>query len=835
VPYTRYLLEYVSAAGVAHSLAAAGASTSANEGLPNWYEIPGIECLGAYQAKGVADYAASKVNKASPGLHDLVHAILADPTWDAVNGWTFDGTPMQLDTGIAVEPGESMSMFVQFSNCGELIGTRPLCGCVTQFIIYQVYGSDSVLRYYTNLVTGVITAGNLGFAGKTAYKDGVSVGTIGAGAVNAGGTIYIGGANGSVDNCYGSIQAVAIYRGVPTAEQVATLVARMQHVGETGTYANIHLVARMAATAGASTSSGTANLTRVGFEAHGTSTSSGSAELRVGMGLKASGASTSDGSAAMWISHPDTIALTQVQAIIDVTNDAPLNLTQHVAIIDANSHPPVDVTQAALQMDVKKSPPIAMTQAALQLDVIHTVPIDVTAIGILVDGYTIREHKEINCWEVHVYDRIDKYLTMLHMAYDTKYMETLNEAGSGSFRIYVNDPKATATNLRYGNVVRLRYKNIDIGAFVIENVKNPLATAEEVAGRILEVSGRGLIGMLDKAQIYPTDMSDTKTGTRTFEGVKRAEIFLTLWHEFLLRGGGALHTTFNTALDSAGLAWSDTTYKDFKTGRTMLDVMTQLAALGTDFKVWPDKRLDAYMTLGVDRHESVVFEKGWNVTKADKETIGQDVANVVLAEGQASYLETADAATMALYGRQEGYLSVGDTSNIGQLGTAAAVFIARYKAPYDAIKLTGMTDVYFPFLTYGVGDTVRVVIPGEFTGNYRIISIAAHERTGPCDLEVELELNSAHLEYISRLERALRATVASVKPQQGTDLSSSNTSSSGGVPTGSIGSTHISWGTAAGQVNAGNIPIIDTGNYFPVHDVESALQYIGSVLAALSP
>jgi len=42
----------------------------------------------------------------------------------------------------------------------------------------------------------------------------------------------------------------------------------------------------------------------------------------------------------------------------------------------------------------------------------------------------------------------------------------------------------------------------------------------------------------------------------------------------------------------------------------------------------------------------------------------------------------------------------------------------------------------------------------------------------------------------------------------------------------------VDWGTSTGQVSAGDIPIADAGGYFAIDDVESALQQLGSTMAA---
>ena len=42
----------------------------------------------------------------------------------------------------------------------------------------------------------------------------------------------------------------------------------------------------------------------------------------------------------------------------------------------------------------------------------------------------------------------------------------------------------------------------------------------------------------------------------------------------------------------------------------------------------------------------------------------------------------------------------------------------------------------------------------------------------------------------------------------------------------------INWGTSTGMVSAGDVPIVDVGNYFAIHNVEDALQQLGSSMVA---
>ena len=79
-----------------------------------WWDLNGTitSCVAAYQPKGAASYAASKVNLANPGTYNAVDGTA--PDWDAVNGWKFDGVDDWLDTD-AVVTDRYGALIVRFS------------------------------------------------------------------------------------------------------------------------------------------------------------------------------------------------------------------------------------------------------------------------------------------------------------------------------------------------------------------------------------------------------------------------------------------------------------------------------------------------------------------------------------------------------------------------------------------------------------------------------------------------------------------------------------------------------------------------------------------------
>lgn len=197
-----------------------------------WWLAGGVaagDCVAAYQAKGAASYAASKINLANPGTYNAADGT-AYPTWNAATGWTFNGT-MWLTTGIA--PSVNMSMLVRYHNSsgaiGCLIGSRDTNWCD---LWWQVSGGAGV-QYghgsYLN-VTPSLASGVLGFAGQRGYRNGADDGVIGAGTGVPAVNMLIGArAQPTAANHYtGDILAISVYSVNITATQVAAITAAMQ-------------------------------------------------------------------------------------------------------------------------------------------------------------------------------------------------------------------------------------------------------------------------------------------------------------------------------------------------------------------------------------------------------------------------------------------------------------------------------------------------------------------------------------------------------------------------------------------------------------------------------
>lgn len=199
-----------------------------------WWLAGGVAAANAvavYQPKGAASLAASYSNLANPGTYDAAPGVA--PTLGA-DGWTFNGSSQYLTTGVTPAT-TAWSVLVRFSDGsgnGQLFGNRQT-GTVNGYHIHPTYNNTTI--YFRNAgnynQAGIVASGVVGIAGKTAYINGSSVGSISAVYSLVACPIYIGASNdvNVAVNQYlnGKVFSFAIYDTTLTAPQVALISAAM--------------------------------------------------------------------------------------------------------------------------------------------------------------------------------------------------------------------------------------------------------------------------------------------------------------------------------------------------------------------------------------------------------------------------------------------------------------------------------------------------------------------------------------------------------------------------------------------------------------------------------
>lgn len=200
-----------------------------------WYLAGGVaaaNCVAAYQPKGAVSLAASYINLSNPGTYNATPGTA--PTFDAGIGWSF-ATNKYLKTGI-IPSSVNWSILIRISNAtaGNVVGSLSNPGTLRSLQILPYVSNQVQYGNGGNLLLSVapgVSSGVLGIAGKQAYRNGVSDGTISAGTGLSTCDLYIGTLN--VNNAayvvyyFGNVQAVSIYNVALTASQVAAISAAM--------------------------------------------------------------------------------------------------------------------------------------------------------------------------------------------------------------------------------------------------------------------------------------------------------------------------------------------------------------------------------------------------------------------------------------------------------------------------------------------------------------------------------------------------------------------------------------------------------------------------------
>jgi hypothetical protein len=188
--------------------------------------------VAAYQAKGAADLAASKLNLVNSSLYAL-SAPTADPTFDTSYGWSFTSATKNYLVPADLKPNANAtwSMVIRFSDwsVGGIIG----CINTSYFNFFISKGVLSGHGSWAGRVTNAphLTTGVYGLAGQNAYRNGVIETNNPSGtSTTSNWLMAIGGLlmYGSYNSCSTSkVQACAFYNATLTATQMANLVTAM--------------------------------------------------------------------------------------------------------------------------------------------------------------------------------------------------------------------------------------------------------------------------------------------------------------------------------------------------------------------------------------------------------------------------------------------------------------------------------------------------------------------------------------------------------------------------------------------------------------------------------
>jgi hypothetical protein len=399
-----------------------------------------------------------------------------------------------------------------------------------------------------------------------------------------------------------------------------------------------------------------------------------------------------------------------------------------------------------------------------------------TSNGLYLNVLTARPQIDVPL-EVTVWDGANpaNMLAELQDASGITFQHILSDVGSGSFRIAVDDPKATTANIREGNLVKIRLQNVDVFPFWIESPK--LVIAE--SGRSeWQLGGSGGLQVLAQAVVYPPGWP-LPTGTdRVWTSATAGSILKTLIDEAQARGALA-HITydFDAAVDSQNDPWPADLNLTTHAGTTVLDVAKQLAALGIDILMTPELVFRAYVsgTLGRDLSSSVVWRYGRHIA-GDVTRVGirSALQNAALVEGSGGkFIEVNDPASQAdaYTGRREGGLSFTSSSDPTTLQNAGNAQMAITQADANAISVplnhgTG-PGLFTPYSDYVPGDWVSLDIPGQYAMERFQLKGLTIAQTAAADFTVTADLNAVALDYLVRLRNMLSSKAGTASSASG--------------------------------------------------------------------
>lgn len=219
--------------GMVSAFGPGGVNGAVGGAAPGWWDpnAAGLCIWAAYQAKGVANLAASYVDLSGNGNNAGVGVA---PAWDAVNGWKFNGIAHFLTTTFVPQMDQSQTMIVQFTNRTGGFAANKICGSyggagLAYFFLRSGFGGSTYCNGGVRSLAPAIVFGNLAVAGNQGYMNGVPHGAAIAAWTAAGAAAYIGCWNngGPADYMPIYIQAFALYDCALTGGQVAAVEAAM--------------------------------------------------------------------------------------------------------------------------------------------------------------------------------------------------------------------------------------------------------------------------------------------------------------------------------------------------------------------------------------------------------------------------------------------------------------------------------------------------------------------------------------------------------------------------------------------------------------------------------
>lgn len=299
----------------------------------------------------------------------------------------------------------------------------------------------------------------------------------------------------------------------------------------------------------------------------------------------------------------------------------------------------------------------------------------------------------------------------------------LNEPGSGELKIPLESNAAAL--IESGQFAQASYRGGARGGFFVDNIQKMQADASEGGGKLLSISGRGGLALLEDAIVWD---DGTTASTREFASMTKADILITLIDEAQARGGlAALTYDFSATDDSDSVAWDDSESYQLSVGTSVLDVLRQFAKTGIDFDIVYSSGsfvLSAYKNgKGTDKSETIYFRTGVNCEEVKSDERGDAIKNALRVAYKAGNVTITDGTSITNRRRREKLLDARVAQTASSATTYGSAILANSKDPRKGISVK-IYDGVGPrvFLDYDLGDYIMLDVEGTET-SYRVLGI----------------------------------------------------------------------------------------------------------------
>lgn len=354
-------------------------------------------------------------------------------------------------------------------------------------------------------------------------------------------------------------------------------------------------------------------------------------------------------------------------------------------------------------------------------------------------------------WSVRFISETD-YETVL--AHTTRFTEgsfsiELSDTGAFSLKMRGDDP-LWSLPLPAGQTGDIRDRECLV-QFLYEGIVQFEGLLEDVQPEevsqdghpMIQLSGRGVAALLERAIVLPEGMPAPLVFTREFTGPVMAA-WLTLLDEAQARGiAQKITPSFTAAVDTYLIPWSETANTVVNPGQDLLSLLkSQAETMDLTWLVLPRYRsLVCAADYGSHLAGSVIFYQGRHIRESEKKATRREISTSIFAQGADSSIATA-AGNTAKWGVREKWVTTGQA---GDISTAQAVATAEARISGDE-KVSRSVSLIFdspgrrPFEDYRVGDWVGVEATGGAINEVRIVAISIRiDEAGNADSEITLQ------------------------------------------------------------------------------------------------